>query len=225
MSATVTAPKPRGVEASQLAPWYHSPFRMFQTNLLEVDADMDVERVLDFIEDFGCDTWLVNGGGILSFYPTKLEHQTRNPYLDRRPSGDLFGDAVAAGHRRGIRVMARMDFSKVSEAVADRHPDWLFVDPQGGRQEAEGQVSVDPSSGYYQEKLLEVLDEMIDIYPLDGFFFNRCRFNEHDYAKRTTACRSRRHRGAASPSSAAAGSCRPGRTPRTTTSGAPMPPR
>ena len=98
------------------------------------------------------------------------------------PSGDLFGDAVAAGHRRGMRVMARMDFSKVGAAVADRHPEWLFVNPQGGRQETEGQVSTDPSGGYYQEKLLEVVDEMIDNYPLDGFFFNRAGFNEYDYA-------------------------------------------
>ncbi|WP_166163300.1 alpha-amylase family protein [Chelativorans oligotrophicus] len=143
---------------------------------------MDVEKVLDFIEDMGCNVWLVNGGGILSFYPTRLEHQTRNPYLDRRPSGDLFGDAVEAGHRRGIRVMARMDFSKVNQAVADRHPDWLFVRPDGRRQAAEGQVSVDPSGDYYQEKLLEVVDEMIDRYPLDGFFFNRAGFNEFDYA-------------------------------------------
>lgn len=164
------------------SPWYKSPFRLFQTNLLDVDADMDVEKVLDFVQDFGCDTWLVNGGGILSFYPTGLEHQTRNPHLDRRPSGDLFGDAIEAAHRRGMRVMARMDFSKVSAAVADRHPEWLFVNPQGGRQEAEGQVSTDPSAVYYQEKLFEVVDEMIDRYPLDGFFFNRSGFNEYDYA-------------------------------------------
>jgi hypothetical protein len=158
---------------------------MFQTNLLEVDADMDVERVLDFIEDFGANVWLVNGGGILSFYPTRLEHQTPNPFLSRRPSGDLFGDAVAAGHRRGIRVMARMDFSKVNPAVADRHPEWLFVSPKdGSRQSFEGQVSVDPSSAYYQEKLFEVVDEMIDTYPLDGFFFNMFRFAETDYANR-----------------------------------------
>src|SRR3954467_5977685 len=86
--------KDREAGASSTEPWYRSPFRMFQTNLLEVDADMDVEKVLDFIQEFGCDTWLVNGGGIVSFYPTKLEHQTRNPYLAKRPSGDLFGDAV-----------------------------------------------------------------------------------------------------------------------------------
>lgn len=178
--STGAMPKAESSEAPAL--WYREPFRLFQTNLLEVDADMDVEKTLDFIEDFGCNAWLVNGGGILSFYPTGLEHQTRNPFLDRRPGGDLFGDAVAAAHKRGIRVLARMDFSKINKAVADRHPDWLFVNPRGGLQEAEGQVSVDPAAGYYQEKLLEVVDEMIDRYALDGFFFNRAGFNETDYA-------------------------------------------
>lgn len=170
-------------DATEIA-WFREPFRMFQTNLLEVDADMDVEATLDFIEAFGCNVWLVNGGGIMSFYPSNLEHQTRNPFLSRRPSGDLFGDAVAAAHKRGIRVMARMDFSKVSADVAERHPDWLFVDPQGQYQCMEGQFSVDPSSAYYQEKLFEVLDEMIDRYPLDGFFVNMFRFAEYDYSQR-----------------------------------------
>ena len=183
---------------------------------------MDVERVLDFIEDMGCNTWLVNGGGILSFYPTELEHQTRNPYLDRRPSGDLFGDAVEAGHRRGIRVMARMDFSKINAAVADRHPDWLFISPQGGRHEAEGQVSVDPSGGYYQEKLLEVVDEMIDRYPLDGFFFNCAGFNELDYAMKYHGVSQSKasQRGFAAFSGGR--HCRRARTRPITTSGAPM---
>lgn len=182
--STVAAAQSEDLGQQTYSLWYKSPFRMFQTNLLEVDADMDVEKVLDFIEDHGCNAWLVNGGGILSFYPTKLEHQTRNPYLSRRASGDLFGDAVAAGHRRGIRVLARMDFSKVGQAVAERHPEWLFIDPDGKTQAMEGQVSVDPSSAYYQEKLFEVVDELIDNYPLDGFFFNMFRFAEYDYAKR-----------------------------------------
>ena len=123
VSATVTASKPRGVEASQLAPWYHSPFRMFQTNLLDVDADMDVEKVLDFIQDFGCDTWLVNGGGILSFYPTKLEHQTRNPYLGR------------TSERRPVRRRGR-------GRPSSRHPghgaDGFLEGQRGGRRPASG---------------------------------------------------------------------------------------
>ena len=106
---------PRGVEASAPSLWYRSPFRMFQTNLLDVDADMDVEKVLDFIQGFGCDTWLVNGGGILSFYPTRLEHQTRNPYLARPV---LTG--AQAGEIQGLNGTERVRWaeSRVADGIA-----------------------------------------------------------------------------------------------------------
>ncbi|HEV7666347.1 MAG TPA: alpha-amylase family protein [Chloroflexota bacterium] len=163
--------------------WWLTPFGMFQTNLREVDADLDVERVLDYIQAHGADTWLVNAGGILSFYPTELPFQTRNPYLDQRPGGDLLGDALAGARARGLRLMARMDFSKVSARIAAEHPEWCYVSPTGQQQEYSGLVSVCPSGQYYQQKTFEVLDEVIARYPVDGFFFNWFGFNEVDYSK------------------------------------------
>lgn len=164
--------------------WWQTPFRTFQTNLREIDADLDVERVLDAIQDFGADTWLLNAGGILAFHPTDLPFQTRNPHLAERPGGDLLGDAVRGAHRRGLRVLARMDFSKVSEAIAREHPEWCFVDAAGEQQVFEGQVSVCPSGEYYQHRTADILDEVIDRYPVDGFFFNMFGFNEVDYSGR-----------------------------------------
>lgn len=163
-------------------PWWREPFRVFQTNLREVDATLDVERTLDAIEQHGSNVWLINGGGILSFYPTDLSHQSRNPYLEHRPSGDLLGDAVEAAHRRGIRVVARMDFSKVSERVAVEHPEWLYVDPNGEFQVYQGLYSTCPSADYYQEAAFDVLTEVAGRYPVDGFFFNWFGFNEVDYS-------------------------------------------
>ena len=157
---------------------------MFQTNLRAADAVMDVEAALDYIERHGANVWLVNGGGILSFYPSDLSHQTRNPFLAERASGDLLGDAVTAARRRGLRVMARMDFSKVAEPVAAAHPDWLFVDPHGERQVYNGLSSVCPNGGYYQRAAFEVVSEVIDRYGVDGFFFNWFSFNENDYSNR-----------------------------------------
>ncbi|OLT03850.1 hypothetical protein BJF90_04220 [Pseudonocardia sp. CNS-004] len=49
--------------------WWSRSFRMFQTNLREIDAGLDVERTLDAIQETGADTWLVNAGGILSVVP------------------------------------------------------------------------------------------------------------------------------------------------------------
>ncbi|ADH66004.1 alpha-amylase family protein [Nocardiopsis dassonvillei] len=162
--------------------WWRRPFRMFQTNLREIDATLDVERVLDYLEGFGARAWLLSVGGIVSNYPTELEFQTRNPALDQRPSGDLVGDAVAAARERGVRVLARMDFSKIDHRRAERHPEWCFTGADGTQQVYNGLTSVCPSGDYYQHRLLEVVDEVLDRYPLDGFFFNWMSFNEVDYS-------------------------------------------
>ena len=164
--------------------WWQDPFRMFQTNLREIDAGLDVDRVLDYLEEFGANTWLLSVGGILSNYPTALDFQTANPYLSERPSGDLIGDAVKAAGARGVRVMGRMDFSKIDHRRAEQHPDWCFVDDTGEPQVYNGLTSVCPSGDYYQVKLFEVLDEVLDRYPIDGFFCNWMSFNEVDYSRR-----------------------------------------
>jgi hypothetical protein len=182
MLSTAPATTPLSPAADE-RPWWHAPFGMFQTNLREIDAGLDVERVLDYIQAHGADTWLVNAGGILSFYPTDLPFQTRNPYLAQRQSGDLLGDAVHAAHARGVHLLARMDFSKVSTRIAAEHPEWCYVSPAGESQNYSGLVSVCPSGQYYQEKTFEALDEVIDRYAVDGFFFNWFGFNEVDYSK------------------------------------------
>jgi hypothetical protein len=184
-------------EGSRDLRWWLQPFSVFQTNLQEVDATMDVDAALDVIEDYGSDTWLLNTGGIVSFYPTDLPFQTRNRYLIDRPSGDLVGDAVDAAHARGIRVIARLDLSKVSRQIAEAHPEWLFTSSTGAAQVYNDLYSVCPSGDYYQRRSFDIVDEIIDRYPVDGFFFNWFNFNEVDYSRvfhgvcHCAACRSR----------------------------------
>lgn len=164
--------------------WWRKPFGMFQTNLREIDVDLDVGGVLDYLEEYGAAAWLISVGGILANYPTDLPFQSTNPYLSRRPSGDLIGDALDASHARGVRLLARMDFSKVSADIADEHPDWLYRTPEGATQNhTAGLVSVCPSAEYYQERIFDILDEVTDRYAVDGFFVNWAGFNEHDYFK------------------------------------------
>lgn len=164
--------------------WWHRPFRMFQTNIREIDAGLDVERVLDRIVAYGANTWLLSVGGIVSNYPTELAHQSPNPALSQRTSGDLIGDATAAAKARGVRVVARMDFSKIARPIAEQHPEWAFIGPDGEHQVFQGLTSVCPSGEYYQHRLLDVIGEVLDRYEIDGFFFNWMSFNEVDYAKR-----------------------------------------
>lgn len=104
--------------------WWRKPFGMLQTNLREIDADMDVDEVADYIEQHGATAWLIGIGGIQAQYPTELAFHSKNALVAQRKSGDLIQDAITAAHLRGMRLLARMDFSKVTSKTAAEHPDW-----------------------------------------------------------------------------------------------------
>lgn len=163
--------------------WWNEPYSNIQTNIQEIDATMDVEQVLDFIQEQGADTWLLNVGGIASFYPSKLPFQPHIPFLQDRPSGDLIGDAVSAARKRNIRVLARMDFSKVSGRIAAQNPEWLFVSPTGKPQIYNTLYSTCPSGDYYQKRSFEIIDEVMDRYEIAGLFINWFKFSEIDYSR------------------------------------------
>ena len=153
--------------------WWRHPFRIFQTNIREVDSGMDVHAVVRrHRRTSAANVWLLNAGGIVSHYPSRLPHQHPSPWLKDRPGGDLLGDAIEEAHRQGVRVMARCDFSKLHRDVFEAHPDWCYLSPKGERQIYNGLYSACPSGPYYQEKSLEVIDEILDRYAVDAFFFN-----------------------------------------------------
>jgi hypothetical protein len=166
-----------------MANWWESPFRVFQTNLREIDAGLDVERHVAEIKRMGADTWLINTAGIVSFFPSKLPFQHPSPWLKDRPSGDLIGDAVVGAHKAGVRIVSRVDFSKLHQDVYEAHPDWFYVSPKRQPQIYNGLYSTCPNGAYYQEKSLEIIDEVVARYDVDGFFFNMFTFPEYDYSR------------------------------------------
>lgn len=162
--------------------WWRAPFRMMQTNLRLIDAALDADAVADFVKDHGADAWLLNTGGIYASYPSELASQTPNPNLGLRPSGDIVLDAVQAAHERGLKLLARMDFSKVLPHVAAAHPDWLYVSADGKHQIFNDLVTTCPSAGYFQEEVFIILDEVLTRYDVDGFFINWFMYSEMNYA-------------------------------------------
>jgi hypothetical protein len=164
--------------------WWTEPFRMYQTNLREVDSDLDVDATLRTIEEHGANVWLIGAGGITSHYPTDLPFQKPSATLAGRSSGDLVGDALTAAHARGIKLIARFDFSKIDVAIAQSHPEWVFVDSDGAWQTYNGLVSTCPAAGYYQDAAFTVLREFFERYAVDGLFFNMFLFPVFDYSYR-----------------------------------------
>ena len=161
--------------------WWMTPRRMIQTNLREIDARMDLGAYVAALVDCRAEVVLFNVGGIVANYPTELPFHYRNPHMP----GDFTGEVVRRLHAAGIRMIGRFDFSKVNEAIAREHPDWLSRDRQGNAYPPyNGQQPTCLNGGYQQECLFAILAEALDQYPLDGVFFNMIGYPRRDYSGR-----------------------------------------
>lgn len=153
--------------------WTNYPWRMVQTNLREIDmADMDAERFADDLAEFGATAVTLNAGGILAGYESRLPYHTVSSYL----KGSSLRDILDACHKRNIRVIARMDFSKIPRAVYGEHPDWAFRTADGGIIEQNGFIQTCQNGEYQQEKALEILEELLRSHPFDGVYCNMSSF-------------------------------------------------
>lgn len=158
--------------------WNRAPYRLIQTNLREIDAAMDTDAYVQSMVDGSATVVLLNVGGIVANYPTKLPYQFRNTYM----KGDLVGDLVRKLHDKGIKVIGRFDFSKINETLAKKKPEWLYVGTAGQNVNYNGQVHTCINGGYQQEYAFEILKEAITKYPLDGIFFNMIGYTTSDYS-------------------------------------------
>lgn len=158
--------------------WTNYPWRMVQTNFRETDmADVDAQRFAQDLADFGATVVTLNAGGILASYPSKLPFHTVSSYL----TGSSLKEMIEACHAKGIKVIARMDFSKIPYAVYEKHPEWAFITAEGKIIEQNGFVQTCQNSEYQQEKVIEILQEMLSTHPFDGVYCNMSGFIATDY--------------------------------------------
>ncbi len=149
--------------------WKRNNLRVVQTNLPDfVAAEIDPERFVTDLVEMSANTLIINVGGIMAFYPTELEYHYRNPHA----ADNLIGDIVRKCHERGIKVIVRVDFSRLHRQVFDKHPDWCYQSVEGERMVNDDIYVVSINAPYVQEKAFEIIQEIMDTYPIDGIFLN-----------------------------------------------------
>jgi hypothetical protein len=166
-----------GMQAAQASeqgkPWYATMRRCGQLNLNERDPlTLDVNAWMDYWESLKVNAILINGGGIVAFYPTKVPYQHRSEFLGTR---DLFGELAAAARKRGIRVVARMDCNYTYQEALDAHPEWFERNRDGSprrQQECNWLFKTCMFSTYFTQQMPAIYREMNDRYSPDGFFTN-----------------------------------------------------
>ncbi len=174
ISGAVLAPRLIGAPQDGTGtPWYTTMRRCGQTNFNERDPiELNIAWWVDYWTGLELDALLLNAGGIMAFYPTKIPFQHRSKFLDDH---DLFGDFTKAAKAKGIRVVARLDCNYVYEDAYQAHPEWVERTDSGEpvtNPESPWLYKTCMYSTYFTDQMPAIIREINSMYDVDGFFTN-----------------------------------------------------
>jgi len=151
-------------------PWFEKVTRWGQINITEKDpAQYDIPWWRDFWKQTMTEGVVINAGGIVAYYPTKIPLHRKAEYLEGR---DLFGELSKAAKEDGLAVFARMDSNRAHEEFYKAHPDWFSIDASGKPYKAADLFISCVNSPYYQEHIPAILTEIAQLYHPEGFTDN-----------------------------------------------------
>jgi len=149
--------------------WKKNSLRVIQVNLPAYEAaTLDPDSLVQDLVTHAANAVIINAGGIMAFYPSKLDFHYINPYM--KP--EMLGKVVENCHRNGIKVIVRFDFSRIDRSIFEAHPDWAYVDRNGEQMINTDKYVTCINAPYMQEKAFEIIAEVIRLYPVDGIFQN-----------------------------------------------------
>ncbi|MGI8638147.1 MAG: beta-galactosidase, partial [Segetibacter sp.] len=161
---------PFGETPDSNLPWFKRVTRWGQINITEKDpAQYDIPWWRSFWKETNTEGIVVNAGGIVAYYPTKIPLHRKAEFLGGR---DLFGDINKAAKEDGVVVFARMDSNRAHEEFYQAHPDWFAIDAAGNPYKAADLYIACINSPYYQQHIPAILTEIAQLYKPAGFTDN-----------------------------------------------------
>lgn len=166
----VTETRVAATQSEDEAPWYRRTYRWGQTNINEKDPiRYDIEWWREYWRRTQTQGLVINAGGIVAYYPSKLPLHHHAQHLNGR---DLYGELTRAAHEDGLVVFARMDSNRAHEPLYKAHPGWFAVDAEGEPYRA-GELYVTCINGpYYEQYIPDAMREIIAWEKPEGFTDN-----------------------------------------------------
>lgn len=151
-------------------PWYRKLTRWGQVNITEKDpAQYDITFWRRYWKQTNTQGVVINAGGIVAYYPTKVPFHKQAQYLNGR---DLFGELTKAAHEDGLAVFARMDSNRAHQEFYDQYPTWFATDKSGKPYKAGDLYLSCVNSPYYNTHIPSILKEIATLYKPEGFTDN-----------------------------------------------------
>lgn len=160
--------------------WWKKSMQVIQYNLQVKDTPlMDPVEIAKETEALSSNVVVMNVGGIYAWYPSKIPFHHVNEYL---PKGrDLLRELIDEFHKRGIRFVARFDFSITDDTTYLQKPQWFArkVDKEpyfrGEKRMGDWSLFLNTCAlgGYRNEDVgVPVMKEVLKEYDIDGIFLN-----------------------------------------------------
>ncbi|MFW5742191.1 MAG: hypothetical protein ACOC2D_02865 [Spirochaetota bacterium] len=118
--------------------------------------------------------WRVTGfsffaAGYITTYPSKLPFMRLSPGMDTR---DLTGELIEKAHKAGMIAVPMIDLGEIPIEVAREHPQWPGRTRDGGLYHKTDTIaSACPNGGYVREASRAMVEELNELYDLDGMKF------------------------------------------------------
>ncbi|HEY5562754.1 MAG TPA: alpha-amylase family protein [Clostridiaceae bacterium] len=155
--------------------WYNKQLRMVQTVLRETDIiNYDADKVVAYLDSVRANCIIVNGGGVVDFFPNTLELSNVNPFMTKE---NMLGDLVKKAHEKDIKVMVRVDFRGVDKARYEMKPHWFTLkEDLSPKLNPQGLYPPCYNSEYANEHGVRYIKNIMTLYDIDGVWENSVGF-------------------------------------------------
>lgn len=154
--------------------WLRDRPAMIMTMRAEDAARWNPSELAAFGKSFSVGALGFSVGGISAFYPTELADHPSCPGLGGR---DLVAETVAALHAEDIRAIGRIDPSLGSPEELAKFPERFARTPNGEPLRMHDYYLTCPNGDHYRDFMLQVVEEIVTRYPLDGLWANAAQFS------------------------------------------------
>jgi hypothetical protein len=158
--------------------WYNRPLRIYHPNAREFELkNLNTARFIKDCVDTGAEAVVISAGGIYAFYQSKIKHHYISPNIGDR---DLLREITDLAHENHLKVLARLDFSRVREDVYLQHPEWFLRKPDGAPFRSTKFYETCPIGGYQNADFAyPVILEVFRDYHVDGVHLNGGGYHRH----------------------------------------------